>query len=150
MQSKRYIHFNQELQITAGHVLMSDYNLLMSVGIRPEIGYDDCTNHKTKTVILRLKICTIITVWLLESGQLEEDYQITTVFENKRFSSYFLIHNFEGCFLWSQVSSNSFKVFNGCVVEPWILLVGLLKNLGIFCFQKTFWFVNLLPTAPVW
>ena len=80
MQSKRYIHFNQELQITAGHVLMSDYNLLMSIGIRPEIGYDDRTNHIAKTAILRLKICTIITVRLLESGHSEEDYQITNRF----------------------------------------------------------------------
>ena len=99
MQSKRYIHFNQELQITAGHVLMSDYNLLMSIGIRPEIGYDDRTNHIAKTAILRLKIFTIITVRLLESVHSEEDYQITKVFKNEKFSSYFVIHNFEGCFL---------------------------------------------------
>ena len=30
-----------------------------------------------------------LTVPLLESGQLEDDYPITTVFENKRFSSFF-------------------------------------------------------------
>ena len=93
-----------------------------------------------------------------------------TFYENKRFSSFFLqtdqfkvdrlqiivvakkyiyvcvqfhnwfIHEFEGCFLRGQVSSNGFKVFNpvfnSCIVEPWILLVSLEKNLRIFCFQK--------------
>ena len=33
------------------------------------------------------------------------------------------IHKFEGRFLGGQVSSNAFKVFNGCVVEPSILLI---------------------------
>ena len=31
----------------------------------------------------------IVTVRLLEPGHLEEDYPITTVFEKKRFSSFF-------------------------------------------------------------
>ena len=63
------------------------------------------------------------TVRPLEQGQLEEDYPITTVFENEGFSSFFgkrtnNIHEFEGRFLRGQVSSNSVKVFNGCIVEP--------------------------------
>ena len=28
------------------------------------------------------------------------------------------IHRFEGCFLRGQVSSNGFKIFNRCIVEP--------------------------------
>ena len=28
------------------------------------------------------------------------------------------IHESDGCFLRGQVSSSSFKVFNGCIVEP--------------------------------
>ena len=60
------------------------------------------------------------------------------------------IHEFEGCFLKAQVSSNGFKVFNSCIVEPWILLVRLQKYLRIFYFQKTLWLDTLLPSAPVW
>ena len=41
------------------------------------------------------------------------------------------IHEFEGCFLRGQVSSNGFKVLNGCMVEPLILLV----------YKKTFVFL---------
>ena len=63
--------------------------------------------------IFTLYVVVIITVRLLEPGHLEEDYPITTVFENKRFSTFF-----EGCFLRCQVSSNGFKVFNGCIDEP--------------------------------
>ena len=37
-----------------------------------------------------------------------------------------------------------------CTVEPWILLVRLQKNLRIFCFQKTLWLDNLLPSVAVW
>ena len=54
---------------------------------------------------------------------LEEDYPITTVFENNRFSSFFCkrtnnIQENEGCFLRGQV----------CMVEPWILLLRLQKK----------------------
>jgi len=70
---------------------------------------------KKTSVILRTRPMTSP---FFEPGQLEEDYQITTVSENKIMSSCFLIHKFEGCFLRGQVSSNGFKVFNGCIVEP--------------------------------
>ena len=46
------------------------------------------------------------------------------------------IHEFEGCFLRGQVSSNSFQVFNGWIVEPWIYWSACKKKLRIFCFQK--------------
>ena len=64
-------------------------------------------------------IFILLTVRLLESGHLEEDYPITTLFENKRFSSFFangpiiFVNFFEDCFPRGQVSSNGFKVFNG-------------------------------------
>ena len=38
------------------------------------------------------------------------------------------IHEFEGCFLRGQITSNGFKVFHGCIVEPGILLVRLQKS----------------------
>ena len=61
------------------------------------------------------------------------------------------IHKFEGCLLRGQVSSNGFEVFNGCIVEPWILLVHLQKkkkkNFRIFGFQKTLWLDTLHPNA---
>jgi len=63
--------------------------------------------------MLTFYVVVIITVRLLEPGHLEEDYPITTVFENKRFSTFF-----ESCFLRGQVSSNGFKVFNGYIDEP--------------------------------
>ena len=46
------------------------------------------------------------------------------------------IHELEGCFLRGQVSSNGFKVFNGWIVEPWILLVHLQKKLENLLFSK--------------
>ena len=47
------------------------------------------------------------------------------------------VHIFEGCFLRGQVGSNGFEDFNGSIVESWILLVRLPKNLRIFRFQKS-------------
>lgn len=38
------------------------------------------------------------------------------------------IHRFQECFRRGQVSSNGFKVFNGCIVHPWIFLVRLQKK----------------------
>ena len=38
-------------------------------------------------------------------------------------------------------------VFNGWIVEPWILLVPLPKKLRIFWFQKSLWLDKLLPSA---
>ena len=72
---------------------------------------DNCLTDHLACLSL-LYVVVIITVRLLEPGHLEEDYPITTVFENKRFSTFF-----EGCFLRGQVSSNGFKVFNGCIDE---------------------------------
>ena len=37
-----------------------------------------------------------------------------------------------------------FEVFNGCIVEPWILLVHLEKNLRMICFQKNIVILYLL------
>ena len=67
-----------------------------------------------------------LTVRTLKPGHLEEDCPITTFSENKILKSFFFsfaygpcnnIHQFEGCFLRGQVSSNGFKVFNGCIVQ---------------------------------
>ena len=38
------------------------------------------------------------------------------------------IHKFEDCFPRVQVSTNGFKVFNGCLFESWVLLVCLQKK----------------------
>ena len=59
------------------------------------------------------------------------------------------VRGLKGCFLRGQVHSFGFKDFNGCLLEPWILLVCLQKILRIFCFQKSLWLDNLLPSAPV-
>ena len=59
------------------------------------------------------------------------------------------LREFKGCFLRGQVCLNGFKVFNGCIVESWILLVHLQNNLRTFCFQKMMWLDNLLPSTPV-
>ena len=85
---------------------------------------------------------------------LEEDYPITTVFENNRFSSFFCkrtnnIQEKEGCFLRGQVGSDGFKLFNDYTVEHWILLLRFKKTLRIYNFQKTVWLDNLLTSAPV-
>ena len=40
------------------------------------------------TLMFTLYVVVIITVRLLEQVHLEEDYPITTVFENKRFSTF--------------------------------------------------------------
>lgn len=67
------------------------------------------------------------------------------------------IHKFETCFPKSQVSSNAFKVFNGCRVEPWMLFIGLFAKIYIYiytgilrilCFQKTFWFGQSFSKCP--
>lgn len=56
---------------------------------------------------------------LLELGCLDVDYPVITVFEKKGGFKFFFgkrnnnIHELEGYFLRGQVSSNSFKVFNG-------------------------------------
>ena len=76
-----------------------------------------------------------VTVRLLEPGHLEEDYPITMFFANKRFSRTNDIHKFDGCFLRSQVSSNGFKFFISCIVEPWILLVHLQEKLENLVFK---------------
>ena len=67
----------------------------------------------------------IITVQLRDPGNLEEYYPITKVFEKKKKIFKFFcklrtnnIHEFEGCFLRGQLSSNGYTVFNSCMVEP--------------------------------
>ena len=61
-------------------------------------------------------------VQLLGPGHLEEDYPSTTFSKTKDFKVLFSrtnnIHESDGCFLRGQVSSSSFKVFNGCIVDP--------------------------------
>ena len=46
------------------------------------------------------------------------------------------IHEFESCFLRSQVRSNAFKVFNVHIVESWILLVTLQEKLENLLFSE--------------
>ena len=72
-----------------------------------------------------------LTVQTLKSGHLEEWKIVQSQhFLKTRFSSFFAyglfinIHQFEGCFLRGQVSSNGFKVFNGCIVK-YLNFVGL-------------------------
>ena len=43
---------------------------------------------------------------------------------------------FESCFLRGRVSSNGFKVFNGCIVEPWILFYCFWENVVIDHFRN--------------
>ena len=63
------------------------------------------------------------------------------------------IHKFRDYFLRGQVSSNSCKVSNGCIVEPWISLVRLpktkKKKLGNLLVSKTLLLDYLLSIAPV-
>ena len=80
--------------------------------------------------------------------------QITMDFENKRFLSFIAngpitFMNFRAL-SWEVRWVQTVLVFNGCIVEPCILVVHLLKNLRIFCFQKMLWLDNLLLSAPVW
>ena len=63
------------------------------------------------------------------------------------------IHEFEGCFLRGQVSSNGFKVFNpvfnSCIVEPWILLVSLEKKTWeSFVFKKLCKWIIFFQVPP--
>ena len=67
----------------------------------------------------------------------------TTFSEKKILNIYFFsygpctnIHQFEGCFLRGQEGSNRFIIFNGCIVEPWILLVHLKKKLENLLFSE--------------
>ena len=45
---------------------------------------------------------------------------------------------------------NGFKVFNGCIVEPWVLLVHLQKTWESFVFKKTLWLDSVPQSASVW
>ena len=89
---------------------------------------------------------------LLEPGHLEEDYPITTVFENKRFSSLFA----NGSIKLKVQLRNRWKLwtrFNlpdlpGNGPQIYECYWPVCKKLRIFCFQKPLWFDNL-PSAPV-
>ena len=69
-------------------------------------------------------IFILLTVRLLESGHLEEDYPIRTFFENKRFSSFFA--NGPVIFMNLRAVSREVRYVQmvlkfstvGCVVEP--------------------------------
>ena len=70
-----------------------------------------------------------LTVRTLKPGHLEEDCPITTFSENKileffAHGPYNSIHQFEGCFLRGQVSSNGFKHFDGCI-DGYLNFIGL-------------------------
>ena len=90
---------------------------------------------------------------LLEPGHLEEHYPIT-FFKNKRFSTFFVnglmtFMIFKSCFLRGQINWNGFKVFNGCIVEPWILLVRLPKTWESFVFKKRCDWIIFCSKFPV-
>ena len=67
---------------------------------------------------------------LIEPEHLEEDCPITTISEKKDSQLFrqaglsWIFMGFENCLLKGQDSSNGFKDCNGCLVKPWILLVG--------------------------
>ena len=70
-----------------------------------------------------------LTVRTLKPGHLEDDCPITTFSENKileffAYGPYNSIHQFEGCFLRGQVSSNGFKHFDGCI-DGYLNFIGL-------------------------
>ena len=82
-----------------------------------------------------------ITVRLPEPEHLEKEFVQSQRFLKTRDSQVFCkrtnnIHEFEGCFLRGQVRSNAFKVFNGYIVESWILLVPLQKKLENLLFSE--------------
>ena len=84
----------------------------------------------------------LITVRLLKLGHLEKHYPITTFFGKQKIFKFFCkqtdsIHKFEGCFLRGQVSSNGFKVFNGCIVEYLNFIGPFAKKLENLFFSKT-------------
>ena len=92
---------------------------------------------------LRLFTCLVyVSTYCVPIAHLRQNKPFPLPFQN--------IHKFECCFLRVEVSSNSFWVFNGCIVESWILLVCLQKkkNLRIFCFQKLLWLDNLFSGTP--
>ena len=88
--------------------------------------------------LLLLNICFEYHRAASESWYLEEDYPITTFFENKILDFFCErtnnIHKyFEGCCVRGQVRSNGLlKSFNSCIttciVEPWISLFRLQKK----------------------
>ena len=59
------------------------------------------------------------------------------------------IRKFEGCFLTGQASLIGLNVFNSCIVAPWIWFF-CKESWEFFCFHKTLWLGNLLPSVPVW
>ena len=99
--------------------------------------------------------CTVkrLTVRTLKRGDLKEDCPISTFSENKRFSSFFCKRpitfiNWTCRFPRGQVSSNGFKFLSVAKWNTSILLVRFQKKFRIFCFQKTLWLENLLPSVP--
>ena len=101
--------------------------------------------------------CTVkrLTVRTLKPGDLKEDCSISTFSENKRFSSFFCKRpitfiNWTCRFPRGQVSSNGFKFLSVAKWNTSILLFRFQKKFRIFCFQKTLWLENLLPSVPVW
>ena len=110
----------------------------------------------TSTVIT-LVTCwrfAVVTVWLLELGHLDEDGSITTVCENKRFSSFFanalLKFNIQLCNHWKllnrlnvpDLSGNSPQIYE-CY---WSACQKKLENL---LFSEIVVIRNLPPSAPV-
>ena len=91
---------------------------------------------------------------LMETEYSKKDYPITTIFENKKFSSFFFFANrpikfkiqlcnhwkLKNCSNLPQLSGNSTQIYE--CFGPRIIL-------RIFCFQKTFCLDNLVSSAPV-
>ena len=91
------------------------------------------SDPKAKTNKFYLRFKPLLSRLLLEPGHLEKDHPITKVFLQTGTNNF---DEFEDCYLRGQVSSNGFKVFNGCMDEPRILLVRLLKKLEYLLFSK--------------
>ena len=69
------------------------------------------------------------------------------IFWNQKIRKFFCkwtndIHKSEGRFLKGQVTSNCFKVFNSCIVEPWIYLVHKPKKTKKRCTWTIFFQVS--------
>ena len=81
---------------------------------------------------------------LLELGHLEEDCSITTISENKRFSSFSckVTNKIQDSTMWTLKTLKAFDLtwlLRKQLSNSWMLWVRLQKNLRIFCFQKSLW-----------
>ena len=103
----------------------------------PVISFIQCISHHNKSCLVLLYDCSNLGTRKITESQLFWKHKVLKYF-CKRTDN---IHKFECFFLRRQASSNGFIVLNGCIVEPWILLVRFQKNLNLLFSKKRDWIV---------